>query len=412
MTFQSKLFAGPFNLVYYPAQDPIVNTLRSALFYPGNKQFSFMHKQFFMESNFYDQGFVYDINILKDRPSLSYKLWLQPKPANLITIIPGLGTNYTGLSLTAIAEVFYLQGYSVLAVSSVFNWEFYESASSTLTPGYTPVDSLDIYYALTKIINHLEKKYGNRIKDNILVGYSLGGLHTLYIANYESKNKDLSIGFKRYLALNPPVDMLYSLKKLDNFYLVADSWTKPEITKKIYKGMRFYRKILDKATNNTAKLPFTINEAKYIIGLSFHLSLVELLASIHERHNFGFLKAKSSWFSRNALYKEIDNYTYYDYLLTFFKKNYAQKTGKKVFLSEYNKRSGLKAIENTLKNNEKIRVIHTSNDFLLKDKDREWLKSTLGDRITFINKGGHLGYLYNDQALELICKDVKLPKKK
>ncbi|MCP4181331.1 MAG: hypothetical protein GY756_26515 [bacterium] len=410
--FQTKLIAGPFNLVYYPAQDPIVNTLRSALFYPGDKQFSFWHKQFFMESNFYDQGFVYDIDVLKDRPSLSYKLWLQPKPSNLITVLPGLGTNYTGISLTALAEVFYLQGYSVLALSSVFNWEFYESASSTLTPGYTPVDSLDVYYALTKIINHLEKKYENRIKENILVGYSLGALHTLYIADYESKHSDSSIGYKRYLALNPPVNVLYSLKIVDDFYLVADSWTQPEITKKMYKGMRLYRKVLDKSTNTKEKLPFTIDEAKYIIGLSFHLSLVELISSIHERHDFGILKAKSSWFSRSALYKEIDNYTFYDYLLTFFKKNYAEKTGKEFFLAEYNKRSGLKAIESTLRNNEKIRVIHTENDFLLKDQDRKWLDAILGDRITSINKGGHLGYLYNEQALELISKNVKLPEKK
>ncbi len=406
--FQTKLIAGPFNIAYYPAQDPIVNTLRSALFYPGDKQFSFWHKQFFMESNFYDMGFVYDINIFKNRPSLSYKLWLQPKPANLITLLPGLGTNYTGISLTALAEVFYLQGYSVLAISSVFNWEFYESASSSLTPGYTPVDSLDIYYALTKIINHLEKKYASRIKDNILVGYSLGGLHTLYIADYESKNRDLSIGFKRYLALNPPVNILYSMKMVDDFYMVADNWTQPEITEKMYKGMRLYRKVLDKATNTTATLPFTVNEAKYIIGLSFHLSLVELISSIHERHDFGILKSKSSWFSRSALYKEIDSYTYYDYLLTFFKKNYAEQTGKEVFLSEFNERSGLKAIENTLKNNKKIRVIHTENDFLLKDQDRTWLDATIWDRITTINKGGHLGYIYNEQALELISNNVKL----
>ncbi|MEI6055639.1 MAG: hypothetical protein WCR55_06225 [Lentisphaerota bacterium] len=398
--------ASPLLLVGYPAQDPDLDTLRSGLFYPGDESFSFLQKQFFIKNTFYNRGMVYSISILKDHPDLRYKLWLQPNPANIVVLLPGLGSNYTSSKITAFAELFYLKGYSVLAISDVFNWEFSESASSVLTPGFTPVDSEDIYFAVSKILNRIELTHPKRIKDKLLVGYSMGALHTLFIADLETKLGSDKIGFSRYLALNPPVDLLYATKKLDSYYAIAASWSQKQIDQAIARAVDFLSKLNGKKFNQNDKVPMTKDEARYVIGFDFHNSLVELIFSINSREDLGVIKAQSSWFSRDAVYKEIEHFTFEDYLVKFLENYYSNKLNIKMTTDELNKSSSLIAIENTLKNNDKIRVIDTQDDFLVSKEQEAWLANTLGGKLTTLSNGGHLGYLHFRQASDLICSKL------
>jgi len=407
LIFSINVSAAVFYLVGYPAESPNIESLRSALFYPGNESFSFAQKQFFMKNNFYDLGLVYSVNIHKGHPDLKYKIWIQARPAPIIVILPGIGSFYDNAKVIALAELFYLKGYSVLTISDVFNWEFCESASSVLTPGYSPVDSADIYYALCKIFKQLEKKYRDRITDKILVGFSLGALHTLFIADIESKLKN-SISFSRYLALNPPVNLLYAAKKLDEYYSVGYSMTNKQITESISEGLSLYQKVLDKQLDPSTPIDLEDNEAKYIIGLNFHTSLIELIYSINSHNKLPVIRQKSSWFSREALYKEIDKFDFCDYLLLILRPYYSKEIGKRLSLENINKASSLPAINETLRTNKKIRMIHTANDFLLTNIQKKWLEHIMGERLTILDHGGHCGYLYFDQASDIICKNIKL----
>ncbi len=395
--------ASPFQLVGYPAQDPDLDTLRSELFYPGNEKFSFLHEQFFIKNTFYKLGLVYSINVLKGHPDLKYKLWLQPKNANIVVILPGLGANYTSSKIAAFAELFYLKGYSVLAISDVFNWEFTEAASSVLTPGFTPVDSEDLYFALSKILNQIELTYPKRINDKLLVGYSMGALHTLFIADLETKLGNDKIGFSKFLALNPPVDLLYAAKKLDSYYAVAGTWSQEKIDHAIARAVDFLSKLNGKKFNQNDKIPLTKDEAEYVIGFDFHNSLVALIYSINSNEDLGVIKAKSSWFSRTAVYNEIELFNFEDYLVDFLENYYASKLDIKMTTEDLNKASSLTAIENTLKTNDKISVIDTKDDFLVSNEQRAWLSKTLGDKLTTFSHGGHLGYLRFKQASDVIC---------
>ena len=390
-------------LVGYNSQDPIIDTLRTQLLYYGDKS-SFWQKQFFMNSSFYNQGFEYTISILKDNPELSYKLWIQPKPANLVAILPGLGSYYTTSMSTALAQAIYNAGYSVFVISNAMNWEFMQSAATTLTPGYTPDDAKDIYNALHKIISHIQEKYKNRVTGNSLIGYSQGGLHTLFIAKIDEEQK--LINFNRYLAINPPVNLLYGLNKLDNFFSVSKAWPKEKREQKKIKAGTIYELIIKKMISQNAKMPFNTMEAKYLIGYVFHTSLVELIFSIHQRKDLGVLKASSTWFSRNNLYKEINTFDYYKYMKLFVIPYYSKKLGHKVTIKELNKKASLPAITETLKTNKKIRVVHNADDFLIAQKDREWLEKALGDRILLFDKGGHLGNLYREDVLDWIVNDI------
>jgi len=403
----STIFAELRILTGYNSQDPIIDTLRTQLLYYGDKT-NFWQKQFFINSSFYNQGFELSVPVIKDHPKLSYKLWIQPKPATLVAILPGLGAFYTSSMSTALAQAVYSAGYSVFVISNAMNWEFMQSASTVMTPGYTPQDAEDIYFALYKIISKVEKTYKDRVTGNALIGYSLGGMHTLFISKLDKKYN--LIGFNRFLAINPPVNLLYSLNQADDFFAVSSAWSKSKREEKKKKAGTIYELIIKKMFKQGSKMPFNTTEAKYLIGYSFHLSLVETIISIHERKDLGVLKIAFNWFSRRALYKEISTFNYYKYVKLFVIPYFTKKLGHKVTIEELNRIASLGAITNTLKANNKIRVVHNIDDFIVTDADIDWLKETFGDRLLLFNKGGHLGNLYRKDVLDWIVDDIKINK--
>jgi len=338
-----------------------------------------------------------------DETELTYKLWLQKKEAPLVIIIPGIGGHYAGIATTAIAEMIFNKGFSTLAISDPFCWEFLLSASSKLTPGFTLVDAQDTYKALQIILKDAEKKYGtNLFSEKILLGYSLGGLNTLFIADIDSKEK--KIKFDKFVALSPPVDLLYGLNKLDEF---SDIWKKwPDKKIKDIKNKAVYL-IENTTVTGTNNLPITSEEAKFAIGFAFKTILKETILSIHSRKDFGILSNPYKSYSRRKLEKEIERMNFKDYMDTFLKASYSDQFGNDFSAIELGKQASLPAIENTLLTNPKIRIIHTENDFLLTDYDREWLRNVMGDRLLFFDCGGHLGYFGNSTADDYIIRTLK-----
>jgi predicted alpha/beta-fold hydrolase len=354
--------------------------------------------------DFFKDGDKREINVLKNRDEeLIYKLWLQDKPAPLIVIIPGLGGSYAGIAPTALAEIFFNKGSSVLIMSDPFSWQFLLSASSRITPGYTPVDARDTYNALYLIMNELKKEYGARFfPKKILLGYSLGALNTLFIADIDSKEK--KINFDRFVALSPPVNLLYGLNQLDEFYNIWRTWPVSKIEQTKNKAVSLFLKPSETGTNI---LPVTSDEAKFAIGYTFRNVLEETIKAIHSEKDFGILKIPSDSVSWQKLEKEIERFSYKDYVNTFLRASYSDMFGKNFSIMKLGKKASLPAIQNTLLTNPKIRIIHTADDFLLTDYDRKWLKSIMGDRMLFLNHGGHLGYFNNPDAQKYIVKAIK-----
>ena len=57
-------------------------------------------------------------------------------------------------------------------------------------------------------------------------------------------------------------------------------------------------------------------------------------------------------------------------------------------------KSDLRNLTDTLKNNKKVRMIHTLDDFLINEKDIAFCDQVLQDRVTWFNVGGHCGHFY------------------
>ena len=58
---------------------------------------------------------------------------------------------------------------------------------------------------------------------------------------------------------------------------------------------------------------------------------------------------------------------------------------------------GLKSLEDVLRGNSRVKMIHTRDDFLLNADDRDYLDDALGDRITWFSAGAHCGMLYTSE---------------
>ena len=381
------LFGETVKLKNFTAQGPCVDTLR----YLSLKV---------TDWDFYKDAEKESVIVIEneDKTELTYKLWLQEKKSPLVIIIPGIGGHYAGVSSAALAELFFGKGFSIMVISDPFCWEFLLSASSKLTPGFTPVDAHDTYNTLEIILKDAGKKFGTNIfSEKILLGYSLGALNTLFIADIDSKEN--KINFDKFVALSPPVDLLYGLNKLDEFSDIWKKWPDEKIKKIKNKAVYLLSNPPESGTNS---LPVNSEEAKFAIGFAFKTILKETILSIHSRKDFGILKIPFKPSSRRKLEKEIEQMSYEDYMNTFLKSSYSELFNNNFSIKELGRQASLPAIENTLLTNPKIRIIHTENDFLLTDYDREWLRNIMGDRLLFFDKGGHLGYFGNPTANEYI----------
>ncbi len=148
---------------------------------------------------------------------LPYSYRLQPGPAPIVYLLPGLGSHRLDGSSLALAEMAWDRGFSVAIVSSAMNWEFIALGANVPLPGYTPADVEDVHFVLDAVHRDLEARHPGRLKQRVLMGYSLGAYHALFIAAAERAGSPL-VGFDRYVTLDAPVQLLTGMRKVDAFY--------------------------------------------------------------------------------------------------------------------------------------------------------------------------------------------------
>jgi ABC-type transporter lipoprotein component MlaA/pimeloyl-ACP methyl ester carboxylesterase len=346
----------------------------------------------YKDPNFPHIGKTRSVVIPTTGRKLKYTYWLQPKPAPVVYLVPGIGSHRMAQTSLALAELVHSNGFSVVCVSSAFNSEFMEHASTAAMPGYLPVDGHDLHVALTVIDNKLRKQYPNRLGDNALMGYSMGALHSLYVAATEQTNTLMH--FDRYVAINTPVRMLQGIGKLDEFYHAPLKWPAAERTDNIENTFLKVAALSKSTLTPQITLPFNEIESKFLIGLTFRLILRDVIYSSQRRNNQHILHEPLRNFRRDPAYQEILQYSYKDYFEKFASPYYQ---GRGVGSADALEKAGnLHTYEHELAANPNVRIIVNHNDFLLTEKDLDWFHSTFApEQLTIFTEGGHLGNLFN-----------------
>ena len=348
----------------------------------------------FKDPEFPNHATTRSVRIPATGRDLKFTFWLQPGSANVVYIVPGLGGHRLSETSLALAELVFKNGFSAVVVSSPFNPEFMEHASTAALPAYLPVDGHDLHVAITEIDQRLHKLYPDRLGNKALMGYSMGALETLFIAANNPTNSLLH--FDRYVAINTPVRMAQGITKLDEFYSAPLGWPVAERSNNVDNVFLKVAALSRSTLTPQTSLPFSAIESQFLIGLTFRLALRDIIYSSQSRTNQGVLHHAIHNFRRDPAYQEILQFSYQDYFDKFAIPYYSARNIGDSTADAMEKSGDLRTYETGLRANTDIRIITNQNDFLLTDDDLAWLHATFApEEMTVFPQGGHLGNLFN-----------------
>ncbi len=358
-----------------------LETLQAALFTYTNAEFP-------------ARGKTRSVLIPTTGKKLEFTFWLQPRRAPVVYIVPGVGAHRLSANELALAELVYRNGFSAVTISSTFHPEFMEKASTTDLPSYPPTDVHDLQVALTEIDHRLNRTYANRLGSRALMGYSMGAYQLLCLAAQAATNGESQVKFDRYVAIDSPVDLRYSVTNLDQFYRAPLAWPAEKRTDNIENTLLKVAALSEQSPKPGAALPFNAIESKFLIGLGLRLTLRDMIFSSQLRHNQGVLKQPLKKSKRHQAYDEIMQYSFRDYIEQFAVP-YDKSRGIDMSNPDVvRKATDLHVYTDQLKANRNIRVIANRNDILLSADDVAWVETTFDpSEVTLFEHGGHLGNL-------------------
>ncbi len=353
--------------------------------------------------------------------ALPYSLRMQPRRAPLVFVVPGLGTHRLGSSSLALAEMAWERGFSVAIVSSALGFEFIERGGSLPVPGHAPQDAYDVHVALDAIHRQVAARYPERVAEKVYLGYSLGAFHGFYVAaNERGRGADL-VSFDRYLLLDPPVRLVYGIQRLDSFYdaplALPPEQREAEVERILLKTVQVARaaqaaqlahegytrvestQLGEESLAPSLELPFTNEEAEFLIGFAFRRALQAILWTSQQREDLGVLRTERRRLRRGPVYREIGDYSFEMYLNAFVLPYHRDRLGSIATAEQLIALNDLHAIADPLRGNQKLRVFANRNDFLTSDEDVEWLTALVGaEHVHFFPTGGHLGKLHRPEV--------------
>ncbi len=350
----------------------------------------------FKDPAFPNQGRTRSALIPTTGRRLAFTYWLQPEPAPVVYVVPGLGSHRLSPSSLALAELVYKHGYSVVCVSSPFNFEFMEHAATAPLPAYLPVDGHDLHVALTAIDQRLSGMYPGRLGARALLGDSMGAFDALYLAGTAATNAAPLLKFDRFVAISPPVRLLAGVARLDEYYRAPLNWPAAERANNLENVFLKVAELSKTTLTPQTTLPFDAIESKFLIGLNFRLVLRDMIYSSQRRHNQGVLDHSLWKIRRHPAYQEILQYSYQDYFDKFVIPWYQQQGLGDGVAAKVAQADDLRTYATGLAANPRVRIILNQNDFLLSAPDLDWLHATFGpDQLRAFPSGGHLGNLSN-----------------
>jgi ABC-type transporter lipoprotein component MlaA/pimeloyl-ACP methyl ester carboxylesterase len=372
--------------------EALLETLRSV---------SFSYK----DPEFLSRGKTRSVLIPATGKNLNFTFWLQPRRAPIVYLIPGFGAHRLAGNELGLAELLVMNGFSVVTVSSTFHPEFMEHASLEAVPAYPPIGIKELHAALTQIDGRLAKTYPQRLGARAIMGYSLGGFQSLFMAGTEATNTAGLIPFQRYVAIDSPVRLRYAATNLDSYYQAPMSWPAAEREVNIHNTLLKVAALAAQPGLAKTNLPFNTIESQFLVGLSFRLSLRDIIFSSQLRHNQGILQSPIKNSRRRAAYDEILNYSFRDYIQKFATP-YDRSLGLDLTDPEVSQRgTDLEAYTDGLRANPNIRVILNRNDLFLNGGDLAWIETTFArSQVTEFPNGGHVGNLAQPEVQHAILQ--------
>ena len=378
-------------LLNYCPQSPVVDSMRTSLFVLPDVNKSIWNELSLWNRSFANRLKMDSVNVVPGRDDYKFKFLLQKnKNAPLAILYPSTGDGVKASHPMMFAKMFYDAGYSVVIQGNPFQWEFVKSMPENYRPGLPARDALMMRETTIKIIDKLQTKYNCKFEDKVLLGTSLAALDLLFIAEQESK--DNTLGNTQYIALCPPIDLMYSLRQVDAY---TEEWKNfsDELKQKVAftsaKLVNLYliKKDIDFEVNH---LPFDEDEAKLITSFLMHQKLSDII----------FVLEKAPNNKPSGIYDTICKMGFEDYF-----NKYIMADPESVE-KELEHGFGLVAISDYLENANNYKIYHTRNDYLVNTIQLKQLKRMAGGNMVILDNGSHMGFLYRPEFLLDLQKTI------
>ena len=342
---------------------------------------------------------------------LRYSYVLQKGPAPLVFLIAGTGASYDSGKNQNMARAFYQAGFHVVSLSSPTYPNFIVAASTTGVPGHAFKDAEDLYRVMERIWDALKDKI--EVTDFYVTGYSLGGFNTAFVALLDEQKQVFR--FKKALLINPPVRLYSSMSLLDRML--------QNIPGGVNNFAQFYNKLVEqvgKVYERSKSVDFddeflyqafdAVNpdneELAALIGVSFRISSANLIFTSDLMTNYGFVKPRNVYFTRNSSPGVYGNVSmrigFTDYFNAYFYPYYRAQDPSVTREQLINEMS-LTTIEDYLRNSKKIEVMTNRDDIILEPGEIDFFPRVFGDRAKIYPKGGHCGNMdYRDNVAYMV----------
>jgi ABC-type transporter lipoprotein component MlaA len=314
---------------------------------------------------------VNEVQIASTGREMPYSAWMQPEPAPIIYYVPGLAGHRDAASTLAFAERAFRRGYSFAAVSSAMNHEFMASASTQKVPGYAPVDADDLHAALDAIDRDLAERYPGRVTKRVLMGASLGAFHTLFVAAAQVTPHPERVRFDRFIALNPPISLLYGMQQLDDYYNAPLVYPKEERAQRVDQILRKAADLLSPRARPEDTRKYGDVASRFLIGANYRLNLGDLILASQLRNDMGVLKTPLDTTRKNHAYREIREFSWVEYAYAFILPALRERYPELDTLDEVFERCDLRSLAWRLGHCETTHVLTSVDDFLLRDGDHQ-----------------------------------------
>ena len=404
----------------YKSQTPVVDSMRTVLFENPD-----INKSIWNELSVWNRSFAKRVKtgsiILTDgKPLYQFKYILQKdKKAPLVIIYPSIGEGAGTHHSIVFAKMFYDAGYSVIMQGSHFHWEFVKSMPDGYFPGLPIVDSEHVQDVTHKIINFLSKKYECEFGEKTILGTSFGAMAALFIGDRETSNA--LIGVNKYIAISPPIDLWYAISQLDKNGDEFDKSSNEVKQKTAVTAAKILQLYEMKSTGdlNIETLPFSDEEGKLITTFILRQKLSDLI----------FTLEKAPKNQKTDIYETINNMSYRDYAEKYLGLNadnkaiISEKTlseTEKHILPDFDDKpikntdmdvnsdkdqTSLFSISKYLSNSNNYVIYHSLDDYFINQNQLKKLKNIAGEKLTCINCGAHLGYLYRQEFLSSLMRN-------
>ncbi len=346
-----------------------------------------------------------------------FRLYKHKRPAPLVFLNVGLGGKPNSRASRYLANLMYGWGYHVVVLGSTFSDEFAALAAESAYVGQASVDAHSLYTKLVSLKSGLLGQ-GLQVTQWGLAGFSFGALVSGHMARLDKRWGHFN--FSKVVLINPPVDLLKGLRKLDEFYGVFAKNSMAHKVKIIsrlntYYGLmqqaKFDPLVHAKALKQSG---LTQSDISGLVGRLFRGALGDVVFFSQEIHDLGVLPKHPV--QRRKASKRMGFEEYVGQLISRYLRNTPEgiKLWRRFYgsggfsMDKLNSLNGAHGLASIFRNDHRITVLHNADDFLIDRADIRFLRENLGSRLILFPEGGHLGNLWNPSFQQRLAEQWRL----